>query len=431
MSHTSFVDDVCSTVATAEPTQLPTMADNLNKQLDSAFDKHGFAQNVQKGVTIAKVFGKGSHCVMKSMAQDENIGLCDEARYLGPLLHWQGTNKNEIRMRRMQANRAFNAYRSLWASEVSMKHKLNVYQAAVLSILTSAITTMVLSKADIKALTVPYQKHLRRILQGSACTKVSCGSQDQASGTSHPIAMSYDQVCNELRVPSLETIIRIMRVRFLQNMCKDKDHHIMWWTAILGKYEWEHQPRSNPWSSQLCEDILAMSEVEDMSLVIDKLKPAYHKHGGLALRMVVASTEMRECLMKADLRVVKVQQSRSDLTNRHPPPQPIIEKSYANESLQAQGQIGAEALHPPPQSDENKNVSRYYTQVETQSGVSSESMNESAHVDANQDLTYEITQGKDGQEQYRCILLNDEGSQCGRVFEKIRGLKTHQARAHK
>ena len=78
------------------------------------------------------------------MARDNTIGLSDEARYLGPLLHWQGTNKNELRMRRMQANQAFAAYHALCASDAPIQHKMHVYQAAVASILTSAIITLVL-----------------------------------------------------------------------------------------------------------------------------------------------------------------------------------------------------------------------------------------------------------------------------------------------
>ena len=30
-------------------------------------------------------------------------------------------------------------------------------------------------------------------------------------------------------------------------MSKDPQHHLMWWTALLGKYEWEYQARPNPW----------------------------------------------------------------------------------------------------------------------------------------------------------------------------------------
>ena len=97
MAHTSFVDDVCTTVATHEASQLPKMATQISNALDTAFSKHGFVQNQSKGMSISKAYGRGSHKVMTQLATQQDVGLRTLCRYLGPQLQWSGTNKAEIR----------------------------------------------------------------------------------------------------------------------------------------------------------------------------------------------------------------------------------------------------------------------------------------------------------------------------------------------
>ena len=61
MSHTSFVDDVCTTAVTSECKQLSAMAKKLTNSLNSAFDQCGFIQNEAKAMAVAKAYGRHAH----------------------------------------------------------------------------------------------------------------------------------------------------------------------------------------------------------------------------------------------------------------------------------------------------------------------------------------------------------------------------------
>ena len=77
---------LCSTAATFDSSQLPQMARDMNETLDAAMGAKSFAQNRDKGVTIARTYGQGSLQAFKQMGADPSIGLATEARYLGPIM---------------------------------------------------------------------------------------------------------------------------------------------------------------------------------------------------------------------------------------------------------------------------------------------------------------------------------------------------------
>ena len=117
---------------------------------------------------LAKADGQGAHETMRQLASSHG-GQDSQCRYLGPQLHWSGGNRPKLKARKAQAWKAFKAYGRFWRTNAPRNFKTNIFTASVLSILTSAATTLVLSKGELKSLTTIYQQMLRVLLQGKAC----------------------------------------------------------------------------------------------------------------------------------------------------------------------------------------------------------------------------------------------------------------------
>ena len=70
MAHSSFVDDVCSTAASYDKTQMSKLAQNMSNKLTASFVRRGFRQTAGKATMVAKTFGDGSHGAMQIIARD-------------------------------------------------------------------------------------------------------------------------------------------------------------------------------------------------------------------------------------------------------------------------------------------------------------------------------------------------------------------------
>ena len=90
-AHSSFVDDVCSTAASYDNELLADTAKTMSDELTTSFEKGGFKQNCSKATMLAKAFGQGAHLAMRQIEQ-KHAGLNSQCRYLGPQLHWSGSN---------------------------------------------------------------------------------------------------------------------------------------------------------------------------------------------------------------------------------------------------------------------------------------------------------------------------------------------------
>ena len=170
VAHSSFVDDVCSTSATCDNSQMCSAAKTMSNALTQSFQPRGYKQNESKATMVAKAFGQGAHARMHELAK-ENPGLNTHCRYLGPQLHWAGGNMPEVRARRVQAWQAFKAFGKVWSTGVPRNFKVNLFISSVQSVLLSAATTFVLIDKEVGMLRTTHQQMLRVILLGKACTK--------------------------------------------------------------------------------------------------------------------------------------------------------------------------------------------------------------------------------------------------------------------
>eukprot|EP00973_Karenia_brevis_P035864 4948301-Karenia_brevis.AAC.1 len=70
------------------------MAKIMGNSLTKVSEKHNMKQNVSKATCIARLYGPGSYQTYHQL-KSSGIGLCQQARYLGPQLHWRSIATKE------------------------------------------------------------------------------------------------------------------------------------------------------------------------------------------------------------------------------------------------------------------------------------------------------------------------------------------------
>ena len=177
-----------------------------------------------------------------------------------------------------------------------MDFKRSVFLASVVSVLVSGISVFNLSDSNKNDLNTTYNKMVRRLLQGKAAKKDEHGNFKGRTTL---------EVCQMAKLPTLGTILRMQRLKMLQGWFNDPLHHEVVLSALLGKYVFENEVVTNPWTEMFCEDILQCQFLDDMVDVCEFLKPKYEKNGGVALRDLFQDKELREDFTKFDVHQLK------------------------------------------------------------------------------------------------------------------------------
>ena len=83
-------------------------------------------------------------------------------------------------------------------------------------------------------------------------------------------ACSNVQLCKMFGVVSFSTLIRMQRLRFLQNMLKKPGLHQLYLASLYGRYVLEEKPPSdNPWMLQYQNDIKCLEHFDDIHWVFE------------------------------------------------------------------------------------------------------------------------------------------------------------------
>ena len=87
--------------------------------------------------------------------------------------------------------------------------------------------------------------------------------------------MSNIDVLSKLGLAHASVEVRILRLRWLQSMLVDIHNHELFFTVLFGQYEFETHKKThtaqgptNPWVTQMIEDIQALEDVEDAQWII-------------------------------------------------------------------------------------------------------------------------------------------------------------------
>eukprot|EP00973_Karenia_brevis_P023388 3219363-Karenia_brevis.AAC.1 len=70
-------------------------------------------------------------------------------------------------------------------------------------------------------------------------------------------------------------------------MVSKPQHHNMFWTAMLGKYEFEEYLCSNPWADMYCCDVMSLEDYDGMYYLVKEMESQYEQRQGRALRLLL------------------------------------------------------------------------------------------------------------------------------------------------
>ena len=62
--------------------------------------------------------------------------------------------------------------------------------------------------------------------------------------------------------------MRTARLKFSQSMTKDPKAHQLFWSCVLGKYEFAQHPQTNAWAEQYCNDISELGHVDGVQHIV-------------------------------------------------------------------------------------------------------------------------------------------------------------------
>lgn len=155
-------------------------------------------------------------------------------------------SKVEVSKRLQAATKAWNENKNFWIRwDVPLRYRVIVYVATCFSKLTAGLVAFVLSRAQEDRLEKWHIKRLRVMLLGYA-----------AGSTNYQVR----QVCN---VPSVHAALLKRRIRFLQKVSSNPEHHAAWNAALTGNLHGAPEQLNgnfpsqdaNPWLRQFWKDL--------------------------------------------------------------------------------------------------------------------------------------------------------------------------------
>ena len=123
--------------------------------------------------------------------------------------------KSSIELRQFGA--AFYKYERFWKSDVRVSFKRNVFGAAVVSTLVSGLVPFAIEEQGMKLLSICYCNMIKKVLgfRSVGIVKSECRK------TVH-MRKANREVCMKLKVPSVDTTLRIHKLQLLQSILKDR-----------------------------------------------------------------------------------------------------------------------------------------------------------------------------------------------------------------
>lgn len=286
MGVTAFVDDVAAAHTVDKPEDLRDRVLRAADRFDYHLAAMGTTQNREKNVTMAHVSGLVSRKVLRELVKERTAA--PHARYLGPMLRYDGGDKTELEQRVRAAERFL-------AGHGRFHMRMLVFRSVVEASLLSGLSAFVLSVGEVRRLEAVQIRLARTLLRGEACAK-----QVQADGTVKYAAETNDEVRRQLRLTKVHTELLVQRLRLWQELARRPQVHEITITAILDMLGAEGE--ANPWRAQLLADVGELRAVDDYALFVDWL-------GGDARRLFrgMSCEEVRE-FAHMDMRIFRARE---------------------------------------------------------------------------------------------------------------------------
>ncbi|CAK0841938.1 unnamed protein product, partial [Prorocentrum cordatum] len=208
--------------------------------LDRLLEPRGFQQNISKQSAMRAFRGVGARAWTRAVFAGRlgARGNCSTvARYLGPMLHYQGGPATEIRARAAAATRGFADMGRFWKSETSVEVARQVFRSKVLGALLSGTAAVVPAQSFLASLGGGAALRLGRSALGARVLK---GFLEEESYQHR--AMPSQVVRQLLQMADIETELRAVRLGLMKCMVRHPGDHEMELTALFGQLPFALQP---------------------------------------------------------------------------------------------------------------------------------------------------------------------------------------------
>ena len=128
----------------------------------------------------------------------------------------------------------------------------------------------------------------------------------QDDGVMMLMAIRDDDLCRKFGLCPVRILLRHARLRFLQKMVRNPEHHDAFLTALMGRYLFDTDPpQSNPWLDQFFEDLCHLSDFNGCEEFCEAIAEDSNLRGSFSLRLLLEYSEIRDMFCEFDRKQVK------------------------------------------------------------------------------------------------------------------------------
>jgi hypothetical protein len=178
----------------------------------------------------------------------------DQMKYLGAWMAANGSNTPELNARLDGAWAKWASFKHIWYdNEQPIKAKKMFFTSLVYNTAISAQEAFVLSDAENDRITCFVVKRARALLCGRAY-KVHGDKTDK---------MTNSQVLKKVQILPVHQELRIRKLKWAKSLARDPNSSGCMFAAWFGVFTWDKtDPKSNPYTIQLSEDIRDLSKID-------------------------------------------------------------------------------------------------------------------------------------------------------------------------
>eukprot|EP00969_Alexandrium_andersonii_P088953 3926071-Alexandrium_andersonii.AAC.1 len=187
-------------------------------------------------------------------------------------MSWDCGFAQERTRRLVAARRAWWDLRAMWSCKCDLRYKLLLFKSIVMSTLLSGLTAFVVTARDLVPMEAFIARCARCMLCGRACSKVCEGDATVYK------ALTNAHVLRRLQLSTVETELRVARLRWLQSMLKRPGEHAQVFAALLGDFPFEvRSPMqfesgcTHPWLQQMYDDLEQSASYDNAQPVVDDI----------------------------------------------------------------------------------------------------------------------------------------------------------------
>ena len=335
LSTTVFADDLARTQVVKAPAEATRYIGEADTALGRCLGSQGHSQNAAKKVIMPHFKKRSERWHFASLQASAKGKASVDARYLGSTLSIFRLNKPE-RAKRVQAVRA--AWASLgrfWTSNAPLRQKRQVFLSQVMGSAVSGLAAFVLGQEDCRPLDKLIAKYLKVMLKGKATWVTEGGLR----------TLSHEKLRFYWRIPRVATEARVHRVKWLQSMAVNPQHHKQVLAALWGRLgpagpeqltpEGVTRTGANPWALQLERDLEEFSKLEGWC---ELLAEARTSSGGISIK------KLFECGFAERFCSSDAGQLRQAELSREVPPPCWDREEYERQQDQQEGPASGEAV---------------------------------------------------------------------------------------